>query len=97
MRSKLIHLPSGQKKCHICAKVFCDASRIKRHLLSHSGKKPFLCPLCGWGFYQKCNMDRHLASHAKVIIKDPDPGSSAFLSQGYGMRKKSGSEIPDPG
>jgi hypothetical protein len=54
---------------NLSAQVFCDSSRIKRHLLSHSGKKPFLCPLCGWGFYQKCNMDRHLASHAKVRLR----------------------------
>ena len=30
--------------------------------------KPYSCHLCGWGFYQKCNMDRHMTSHSKVII-----------------------------
>jgi len=59
----LITLENGAKKCHICSKVFNDTTRIKRHLLSHSEKKPYKCNLCGWGFHQKCNMERHLASH----------------------------------
>ena len=59
----LITLKDGSKKCHICGKVFNDSTRIKRHLLSHSDKKPYKCNLCGWGFHQKTNMERHLASH----------------------------------
>ena len=59
----LITLKDGSKKCHICGKVFNDSTRIKRHLLSHSEKKPYKCSLCGWGFHQKTNMERHLASH----------------------------------
>ena len=61
----LITLEDGSKKCHICNKVFSDTTRMKRHLLSHSDKKPFKCHLCGWGFHQKTNMERHLASHTK--------------------------------
>ena len=61
----LITLEDGSKKCHICSKVFSDTTRMKRHLLSHSDKKPFKCHLCGWGFHQKTNMERHLASHTK--------------------------------
>ena len=59
----LITLKDGSKKCHICGKIFNDSTRIKRHLLSHSEKKPYKCSLCGWGFHQKTNMERHLASH----------------------------------
>ena len=59
----LITLEDGSKKCHICGKEFSDTTRMKRHLLSHSDKKPFKCNLCGWGFHQKTNMERHLASH----------------------------------
>ena len=59
----LITLKDGSKKCHICGKIFNDSTRIKRHLLSHSDKKPYKCNLCGWGFHQKTNMERHLASH----------------------------------
>ena len=62
---KLIKLEDGSQKCHICLKVFSDTTRMKRHLLSHSDKKPFKCHLCGWGFHQKTNMERHLASHTK--------------------------------
>jgi len=62
---KLISLPNGGKKCHICGKEFTDTAKVKRHLFSHSESKPFKCSICGWGFHQKCNMERHVASHAK--------------------------------
>jgi len=71
--SKLISLPNGQKKCHVCGKVFTDSSRVKRHLMSHSETKPYSCHLCGWGFYQKCNMDRHMTSHSKEGEGEPCP------------------------
>ena len=62
---KLITLEDGSKQCHICSKILSgmNGTRMKRHLLSHSDKKPFKCNLCGWGFHQKTNMERHLASH----------------------------------
>ena len=49
----LITLEDGSQKCHICGKVLNDSTRMKRHLLSHSDKKPYKCNLCGWGFHQK--------------------------------------------
>jgi len=78
--SKIVKLGGGMKKCHICEKVFSDSSRMKRHLLSHSGTKPYKCHLCGWGFYQRCNMERHLASHTKEGEGHPCPHCNAWFT-----------------
>eukprot|EP00092_Neocalanus_flemingeri_P013784 GFUD01014867.1.p1 GENE.GFUD01014867.1~~GFUD01014867.1.p1 ORF type:complete len:864 (+),score=225.34 GFUD01014867.1:100-2691(+) len=76
----LITLENGAKKCHICSKVFSDTTRIKRHLLSHSDKKPYKCNLCGWGFHQKCNMERHLASHTNEGEGHPCPRCNSWFT-----------------
>jgi len=77
---KLITLENGAKQCHICMKVFNDTTRIKRHLLSHSVKKPYRCHLCGWGFHQKCNMERHLASHTNEGEGHPCPRCNSWFT-----------------
>lgn len=77
---KLICLDNGAKQCHICNKVFNDTTRIKRHLLSHSDKKPYKCNLCGWGFHQKCNMERHLASHTNEGEGHPCPRCNSWFT-----------------
>jgi len=77
---KLITLENGAKQCHICSKVFNDTTRIKRHLLSHSVKKPYKCNLCGWGFHQKCNMERHLASHTNEGEGHPCPRCNSWFT-----------------
>eukprot|EP00090_Calanus_glacialis_P005529 TRINITY_DN14286_c0_g1_i1.p1 TRINITY_DN14286_c0_g1~~TRINITY_DN14286_c0_g1_i1.p1 ORF type:complete len:860 (-),score=202.55 TRINITY_DN14286_c0_g1_i1:162-2741(-) len=77
---KLITMENGAKQCHICSKVFNDTTRIKRHLLSHSVKKPYKCNLCGWGFHQKCNMERHLASHTNEGEGHPCPRCNSWFT-----------------
>lgn len=37
---------SGQHSCHICPYVSKRSSTLKRHLLTHSRKKPLSCLLC---------------------------------------------------
>ena len=32
--------------CNVCGKRFAVAARLRRHEASHSGVRPFKCPLC---------------------------------------------------
>ncbi|EGG01698.1 uncharacterized protein MELLADRAFT_38981 [Melampsora larici-populina 98AG31] len=41
-------IPAGQTTP--CGKGFDRGEHLKRHLLSHSGEKPFSCNLCGRNF-----------------------------------------------
>lgn len=44
--------------CSLCPKVFCHASGLSRHLITHTGKV-FKCELCDKSFTDKSSLRRH--------------------------------------
>ena len=46
--------------CPFCDRTFPWSSSMKRHILTHTGQKPFKCPECSLWFTTKSNCDRHL-------------------------------------
>lgn len=57
--------------CRLCGKTLSSASSLDRHMLVHSGERPFKCSVCGMAFTTNGNMHRHMRTHAS-----PDDGSS---------------------
>ncbi|KAG8133292.1 hypothetical protein E2320_011094, partial [Naja naja] len=47
-------------KCPHCPRVFPWASSLQRHMLTHTGQKPFPCQKCDAFFSTKSNCERHL-------------------------------------
>ncbi|MXQ96891.1 hypothetical protein E5288_WYG014875 [Bos mutus] len=45
--------------CPHCSRVFPWASSLQRHMLTHTGQKPFPCQKCGAFFSTKSNCERH--------------------------------------
>lgn len=52
----------GQFSCHVCFKAFGNKSRLKLHVMTHSGAKSFGCGVCGKRF----NLKHYLSAHMKV-------------------------------
>ena len=45
-----INEPKKNFKCEICNKAFNSTPKLKEHMNSHTGAKPYLCKFCGKGF-----------------------------------------------
>ena len=61
-------------QCPTCGKVFSSRNKrqdLQRHLLSHSGERPFACPYCSYRASLKGNLKKHITVlHAALIQQD---------------------------
>jgi len=50
--------------CNECGKNFLRGNDYKRHMMCHTGVKPYNCEVCGKGFIQKSRFRSHVESHS---------------------------------
>lgn len=55
--------PGVVNLCSLCSYSTSDSGNFKRHLLIHSGERPFKCGVCGRNFSQKTHLKRHTLVH----------------------------------
>ena len=46
--------------CPFCSKIMRSPSDMKRHILTHTGEKPFSCNKCEMSFNLKGNLKTHM-------------------------------------
>ena len=47
-------------KCEECGLTCAGRSHYNVHIRSHTGERPYICHICGFGFTQKENVPNHL-------------------------------------
>ncbi len=94
--------PTGQAKvyyCCLCGKMLSSFSSLDRHMLVHSGERPFSCELCGQTFTTNGNMHRHKRTHsAKELAEFNEANggiSKASGRRGGRKRKSAAPNTPD--
>ncbi|XP_061880722.1 zinc finger protein 79-like [Entelurus aequoreus] len=55
--------PGTYVTCLVCAKKFAKSGGLTRHMLTHTGEKPFICSVCGQKFAHRFTLARHMRTH----------------------------------
>ena len=58
-----VKLGPQQYSCPFCSKIMNTPSKIKRHILVHTGEKPYQCHICNY----KATQEAHIKTHMKGV------------------------------
>ncbi|KAI0916027.1 hypothetical protein AcV5_003480 [Taiwanofungus camphoratus] len=84
-RIRPIQKKSKMHQCTVCSKLFPRPSGLATHMNSHSGAKPYKCPIptCTKSFAVRSNAKRHLRTHGIFPSSDHASPSPSQFTVGF--------------
>ncbi|XP_068086649.1 myc-associated zinc finger protein isoform X2 [Anabrus simplex] len=58
---------SVEGRCNVCLKIFANTYSLKRHLVSHSSLRPFVCQICDKTFKDHSYLVKHERIHSRPV------------------------------
>ncbi|XP_047741765.1 zinc finger protein 536-like [Hyalella azteca] len=58
---------AGVLSCKYCGKHFVGRTDLERHIRTHTGERPYKCPLCPYSAAQKVTLKIHLEGKHKMV------------------------------
>ncbi|KAL2015102.1 hypothetical protein VTK56DRAFT_6302 [Thermocarpiscus australiensis] len=83
----------GRFPCPHCTKTYVNAKYVKRHLLIHTGERPFMCILCRRTFSRSDILKRHFI---KCATLRGNPSGASHLSHPQARAKKNAAARQNP-
>ncbi|XP_038141792.1 zinc finger protein 708-like [Cyprinodon tularosa] len=79
--------------CHICGKDKKCRSQLARHVIIHTGERPFTCELCPARFNRRGNLQQH-QRRMHGLGKPAEAPPILFEDEAVGYRQQEGEESP---
>ena len=66
-----------------CGKAYSQPGHLTRHMLTHTGVKPYVCETCGTGFSRSDSLATHMRTHSGVKPYACDTCGEAFVQSAH--------------
>ena len=77
--------PRSRVVCVQCGKTYADKVGLDKHMMFHTGEKPYKCETCGKAFIQKVTLQEHVRTHTGERPYNCELCGKAF-TQGSGLK-----------
>ncbi|XP_052762830.1 zinc finger protein 853-like isoform X4 [Mya arenaria] len=67
--------------CPYCGLSWRVPAELRRHIVTHTGEKPFKCSICGTGFSRKNTLQYHVLSTHSQAVQEPSTVPNIFQTQ----------------